>query len=169
MPYVRCPRCGATHYSVGRYTTRDSCPRCFEPLDPGERELLSLRRDLKPEADSAALARQALLETFSPRLTEDAIARTALVATELVTNSVKHGGNHDRAIELFAAARSELIRIEVTDGGHGFEPLVREVHPQRESGWGLFIVDQLADRWGVETGHSFRVWAELAMDPSTFL
>ena len=49
----------------------------------------------------------------------------------------------------------------MTDDGHGFEP--RHSAPNRDSasGWGLYLVDQLADRWGVTNTHGTSVWFEL--------
>jgi len=34
-------------------------------------------------------------------------------------------------------------------------------HPSRQSGWGLFLVDRMADRWGVDRSEGTRVWFEL--------
>jgi hypothetical protein len=31
----------------------------------------------------------------------------------------------------------------------------------KESGWGLYLVDRLADRWGIVTGDGTTVWFEL--------
>ncbi len=56
----------------------------------------------------------------------------------------------------------------MTDGGEGFDADADAPHPPGESGWGLLLVDQLAERWGVETGHSFRVWAELRAEGSAY-
>ena len=32
MPYVTCPHCGASCFSVARYSTQDACPVCGEEL-----------------------------------------------------------------------------------------------------------------------------------------
>jgi serine/threonine-protein kinase RsbW len=165
VPYVRCPRCGATQYFGLRTAGRNTCPRCFEPIDDGAREpRVSVSRRLEPKPEAAAASRQAVVEAFSGHLPEDLVARTVLVTTELVTNSVKHAGNDGHPIALFATAGSKLVRIEVTDGGEGFDADADAPGPPGESGWGLLLVDQLAERWGVETGHSCRVWAELRVE-----
>jgi anti-sigma regulatory factor (Ser/Thr protein kinase) len=167
VPYMRCPRCGATQYYGLRTAGRNTCPRCFEPVDEGTRESrMSVSRRLEPEPEAAMDSRQAVVEAFSGHLPEELVARTALVTTELVTNSVKHADSNGHPIALFATAQSELVRIEVTDGGEGFDADADAPRPPGESGWGLLLVDQLAERWGVETGHSFRVWAELRAEGS---
>jgi len=56
---------------------------------------------------------------------------------------------------------SALLRVDVVDHGHGFEPGAAG----RESlgGWGLTLVEGLADRWGVLHDGETRVWFEMAM------
>jgi hypothetical protein len=50
--------------------------------------------------------------------------------------------------------------VDVTDHGDGFAAPAAPT-PGRASGWGLFMVDRLADRWGVDTEGTTRVWFEL--------
>jgi len=82
-----------------------------------------------------------------------------LLVTELVTNSVKYGPPGTVRV----SARSEHprhVRVEVIDGGDGFEPEMRN-QPQTEAGaWGLYLVEEPTDRWGVYSD-STRVWFEL--------
>jgi anti-sigma regulatory factor (Ser/Thr protein kinase) len=51
----------------------------------------------------------------------------------------------------------------VTDSGPGFEPEQPRPtpHVDRPGGWGLCLVDRLADRWGVDSGNRTAVWFEL--------
>ncbi len=52
--------------------------------------------------------------------------------------------------------------MEVKGTGPGFRPsVVAEPAMPRESGWGLFILDRLADRWGVDGGGESSVWFEI--------
>jgi hypothetical protein len=55
----------------------------------------------------------------------------------------------------------QCLRIEVSDDGPGFiaEP-VSSKPDQVPGGWGLWLVDQLTDRWGVDCSNSTRVWLE---------
>ncbi|MFL5736281.1 MAG: ATP-binding protein [Actinomycetota bacterium] len=85
-----------------------------------------------------------------------------LLVSEVVTNSVRHAGLDEGArIGLHIETSPERVRVEVTDAGPGFVPRVPELRISQESGWGLYLVDELADRWGVDAGHRTRVWFEI--------
>jgi len=78
-----------------------------------------------------------------------------------VTNSVTHAGLAGSGqIGLTASAAERLVRVEVTDPGPGFDPTQRP-EPSDAGGWGLRLVDSMADRWGVDRAHGVRVWFEL--------
>jgi anti-sigma regulatory factor (Ser/Thr protein kinase) len=50
----------------------------------------------------------------------------------------------------------------VADEGPGFDPANTKPPDQQRPGWGLFLVERLADRWGVNhDGRSTKVWFEL--------
>jgi anti-sigma regulatory factor (Ser/Thr protein kinase) len=86
-----------------------------------------------------------------------------LVASEVVTNSVRHGcSRHDDCVEVKIEVEPERVRLEVADEGHGFEPVPTRGRPERPGGWGLYLVDSLADNWGVEDSATTRVWLELS-------
>lgn len=58
-------------------------------------------------------------------------------------------------------AEPDAVRVEVRDGGPGFQAIPLPAAPPPDvSGWGLFIVDRLATRWGTDPGGV--VWAEVA-------
>jgi hypothetical protein len=44
--------------------------------------------------------------------------------------------------------------------------LLRDPNDLTAGGWGLWLVDQLADRWGVGHSHSTRVWLEFNRHPA---
>jgi hypothetical protein len=51
----------------------------------------------------------------------------------------------------------------VTDAGPGFEQADQDSARQDRAGWGLFLVERLAHRWGVnQDGAGTKVWFELA-------
>ena len=50
------------------------------------------------------------------------------------------------------------VRIEVCDHGEGFTPAPRNGALDEPGGFGLYLVGQLADRWGVETDEGTTVW-----------
>jgi anti-sigma regulatory factor (Ser/Thr protein kinase) len=106
---------------------------------------------------------------LAPYLEPGVAENAELLVSELVTNSVRHAGLPSEAcIEFSVRASAEVLMIEVADGGHGFDhaltPRPRVVAGVAEaSGWGLFLVDRIADRWGaVQVDGETRVWFELS-------
>lgn len=120
----------------------------------------TLEQELPKSLDAPALARDAVRRLegqVPPELTENA----ALLISELVTNSVKYGG--DGRIQLEIEAAPDRLRAEIVDQGEGFEPLSRAKRKMKledEGGWGLHLVETLADDWGVHEG-STHVWFEI--------
>jgi two-component sensor histidine kinase len=88
----------------------------------------------------------------------DRLEDAVLLVSELVTNAVKYGPEHER-IELIVSAEGERTRFTVHDLGAGPLPEMREPDDS-PGGHGLRLVDALAERWGTERG-STRVWFEL--------
>jgi anti-sigma regulatory factor (Ser/Thr protein kinase) len=87
-----------------------------------------------------------------------------LLVSELVGNSVRHGGlGAEDRIGLRIRASGECLRVEVIDRGRRFEPRVPlSKSPGDGSGWGLYAVDQACERWGIiELPHDRQVWFEL--------
>ena len=93
--------------------------------------------------------------------------RARLLLTEVVTNSVIHGGSKDSSdwIGLDVELSPEALRVEVRDHGPGFRPAPALPSPMETGGRGLYLVDELADRWGVADGGR-RVWFELDRQPA---
>jgi anti-sigma regulatory factor (Ser/Thr protein kinase) len=118
---------------------------------------LSLRLRGGPEA--AAHARHAmsrLRADIDPPLMET----LRLLVTELVSNSVRHARSETVVLRI-VVGRSAVL-TEVTDEGPGFEPEETERPRTDDSGWGLFLVERLAHRWGVaHEDQTTRVWFEL--------
>ena len=125
----------------------------------GRERALSLRLPGGPHAP--AVARDAV-ETLPAGSLEAPVAHTArLLASELVTNSVRHGGSGvDDAIGLEVVLSPSTLRVEVSDSGPGFEPAPARPAPDDAGGRGLYLVDSLADRWGSADGGT-RVWFEV--------
>jgi anti-sigma regulatory factor (Ser/Thr protein kinase) len=91
-----------------------------------------------------------------------------VMVSELVTNSVLHGGaGQEDLIELSLAWSPERLRIEVLDRGPGFGASLAD--PDREGGWGLQLVERLSDRWGVTRTEATIVWFELSLDGASIL
>jgi anti-sigma regulatory factor (Ser/Thr protein kinase) len=118
---------------------------------------------LEPVADSIPRARDAL-ERLRPQLGDQRLEDLRLVVSELVTNSVRHANlDADDRIVLRVEARRDVIRVEIHDRGPGFEAVATPASMYQESGWGLYLISQIADRWGVSTDtDGTTVWLEIA-------
>ena len=113
--------------------------------------------DLERTPDSAAQARRALSDVadhLTPRRLEDA----RLLVSELVTNAVKYGSG---PVELHVETGDDLrSRFTISDAGGGDTPAVREAGGRLAGGYGLHLVDRIADDWGVKHA-SMHVWFDL--------
>jgi len=109
-------------------------------------------------ATAARLALDNLDAELDPVLAQD----LRLLVTEAVKNSVQHAkvGPED-SIGLKISVREDSVRIEVTDEGPGFEPDASRPDEDEVSGWGLFLIDQLSERWGVVHDKGTTVWFEV--------
>lgn len=123
----------------------------------------SLSQELPKGVEAPALARAAI-RAAAADLPREAVDDATLLVSELVTNGVKYGG--EGVIRLEIEVTGERLRAEIVDQGSGFEPRSRELRElalDDAGGWGLHLVDSLADDWGVREG-STHVWFELRVD-----
>jgi anti-sigma regulatory factor (Ser/Thr protein kinase) len=122
---------------------------------------VDLTLDLPPTPESAGAAREALAP-LGERLDGGQLDTVRLLVTELITNSVKHGEPGDEPVKVTVTLTDGAVRVEVSDAGPGFEPPPPRDQPlESPSGWGLYLVDRLAHRWGVDSGGGSAVWFEL--------
>jgi anti-sigma regulatory factor (Ser/Thr protein kinase) len=127
---------------------------------PSER-CLRLELERSPEAPSVA---RAAINGFSSDLELGAaeVATLTLLVSEVVTNAVVHPDAEESTNITLTARRSKgTVRIEVTDQGSGFTPTARDP-AQLAGGYGLFLLERQATRWGVEQRRGTSVWFELA-------
>jgi anti-sigma regulatory factor (Ser/Thr protein kinase) len=117
------------------------------------------RLAVTPEA--AAEARHAL-DDLGPRIADHRLRDVRLLVSELVTNAVRHANLADGDVILLVLVVGDgSLRVEVHDPGGGFVPTAPAPDPARPSGWGLYLVAELADRWGVDSDETTLVWFEL--------
>lgn len=89
---------------------------------------------------------------------------TALVVSELVTNSVRANAS---AFGLALEGHRDRLRIEVTDDAPG-RPTQGDPEAHDERGRGLIIVSAVAAEWSVLSNpQSKTVWAELVVDEAS--
>lgn len=114
-----------------------------------------------PAPSSLPLARAAVTP-LADELDADVYDDLRLLVTELVSNCVRHAGlTGSEQIQLRVVVKADVLRVEVRDAGFGFEPRVVQPRPHQIGGWGLYIVDRLADRWGSRPeGRGTTVWLE---------
>jgi anti-sigma regulatory factor (Ser/Thr protein kinase) len=166
MPYLQCPGCRLSLYSAaGHALAADECPVCDTPLDGARRRFPSnvrgwtISREFPSTPGSVGNARHAF-DGVGAELGDPVHMTVVLLVSELVTNSVRHSRVANGMIELLASITPDLVRVEVSDDGEGFD-LPPAVHHDHESGRGLQLVQELADRWGRPTGLRTSVWFEI--------
>ncbi|MDT0441242.1 MULTISPECIES: ATP-binding protein [unclassified Streptomyces] len=114
-------------------------------LDPSAGEIR-----LPSRARSARVARRLTQRQLQQRwllpaeLTDDAV----LLVSELVGNAVQHAGAAEFGLRI--RRRRGWIRVEVRDPSRALPCHLPVREMDVVSGRGLFLVDTLADRWGVD-------------------
>lgn len=123
-----------------------------------------------PATPIAPALTRASLRTFEPVVGPQRLNELLLLATEVVSNAVRHAGTDAAAdVEVLVDARPRCVRVAVRDPGPGFEPGAQPTpRPSPEpdaSGWGLYLVERVAERWGVDPQPDGTVvWFELELD-----
>jgi len=122
----------------------------------------SIDFELEPGPGSPAEAREAL-SPLSGSLATQVYMDLRLLVSELVTNCVRHARlSAGDPIRLRVERSERMLRVEVTDPGPGFDPEMDEPTPGQAGGWGLFLTERLADRWGVDRADGLTtVWMEM--------
>jgi anti-sigma regulatory factor (Ser/Thr protein kinase) len=120
-----------------------------------------LRVELPRTAQAPFLARRALAE-LEGEIDPSVLPDVRLLVSELISNSVKYGG--DGPVRLEVTSSPERVRAEIIDQGAGFVPVARNDDLDKVGGWGLHLVEHLTDDWGTYEG-STHVWFEI--DPRT--
>ena len=122
---------------------------------------MRVERRLSAAPEAAAEARRAL-DDLGGELPGGRMRDVRLLVSELVTNAVRHADlAGEDVIELVIELADHRLRVEVHDPGGGFVPSAPSPDPARPSGWGLYLVAELADRWGVDSEEETLVWFEL--------
>jgi anti-sigma regulatory factor (Ser/Thr protein kinase) len=103
-------------------------------------------------------ARRAI-EEYTASLDPAIVPDAKLLVSELITNSVKYGGDGEVRLQM-RSDHARHLRVEVVDQGSGFVPVARDRPATDVGGWGLHLVETLSKRWGVHEG-STHVWFEI--------
>jgi anti-sigma regulatory factor (Ser/Thr protein kinase) len=118
--------------------------------------------ELPGTPEASWVARRALVARNGalPRAVRDDVL---LLLTELVNNAVRHAdAAPDRLVRVELRQRRGAVRVAVCDEGPGFAPEATCSRPDETGGWGLVLVDRIADRWAVtRTATGTCVWFEI--------
>jgi anti-sigma regulatory factor (Ser/Thr protein kinase) len=114
--------------------------------------------EIPRNAKAPFLARRALAD-LDGHVDPEILPDIRLLVSELITNSVKYGG--DGPVRLEISATEDRVRAEIIDQGVGFTPVERNDDLDKVGGWGLHLVEQLTSEWGTYEG-STHVWFEIA-------
>jgi anti-sigma regulatory factor (Ser/Thr protein kinase) len=128
--------------------------------------VLSVAQVYPPQAEAVRDARWLCVDYLQQVLLGDdyAIESTLddarLVVSELVTNAIR---TETSEVRLEVDAAPDHVRIAVTDADPAV-PVVAVATPSADHGRGLWIVDQIARRWGTTTlAAGKQVWAEIPL------
>jgi anti-sigma regulatory factor (Ser/Thr protein kinase) len=116
-----------------------------------------------PASAEAPGEARGLLKVMSPSgLSQSQLYSACLLTTELVTNAVLHAGLDDGGgIDLDVVVSEDRMRIEVTDTGVGFNSSQARARQKQGFGHGFKLVNEIADRWGIQSTDSLCIWFEL--------
>jgi anti-sigma regulatory factor (Ser/Thr protein kinase) len=121
-----------------------------------------IRFTLPAKAVAPSIAR-GTLDPLRSRLPDDSYFTVQLLVTELITNSLRHAQFRDHeAIDIEVDVDENRTRVCVCDPGGDSLPRLVEQDLESTGGRGLFLVDAMADHWGVRTNNRTCVWFELA-------
>jgi anti-sigma regulatory factor (Ser/Thr protein kinase) len=113
---------------------------------------------------AAGHARRVLAERLSAAIPASVLDDLQLLVTEIVTNSVRHGGvGEDGEIDLRVEVADGRVRVEMRDTGIQADPHLRTPDLGGGGGFGLLLVSRMSERWGVDHEPNVVMWFELAL------
>ena len=112
-------------------------------MDPRIRAIYKI----EPQPGAPAQARRIIAEELSARVPAPVLDDIKLMVSELVTNGIMHGAVHTDVPVVLDLCVNGDIRCRVLDHGAGF---AQRSEQDRVGGWGLRLVEQLSDCWGLE-------------------
>lgn len=113
---------------------------------------------LPATAEAPGHARQLMTCFLAGRLPRVTSEHAQLLVSELATNAVRYASADSLRLRL--ALEAGCLHVDVIDCGPGFDPPTKPV-PRPDGGFGLYLLEQTADRWGVVRNGACRVWFEL--------
>ncbi|MEU9288248.1 SpoIIE family protein phosphatase [Streptomyces sp. NPDC048275] len=112
--------------------------------------------DLPSDPAVVSRSRAAVIGQLAAWGLDELAFTTELIASELVTNAIRHATG---PVQL-RLLRDRALICEVSDGS-STSPRLRRARNEDEGGRGLFLVAQLTERWGTRyTPHGKIIWTE---------
>jgi len=135
--------------------------RSARPLESVVVAALAVRMSVPRTATASRDARHRLDEWMPPRCGPSATETALLLTSELVTNVVVHTDTVD--VEVRAHCDGTRLRVCVDDAAvTPPRPFRSSSEPRSGSGRGLWLVEQMAARWGCQAlPDGKRVWFEV--------
>jgi anti-sigma regulatory factor (Ser/Thr protein kinase) len=103
-------------------------------------------RELPVSREAPTLAREFLRNATCVEHHSEVLEDAVLLVSELVTNSVLHGGP---PVVVAVDCTGDELQVRVRDGSP-YRPAPREAGDEDESGRGLALVAEMSDDWGVD-------------------
>lgn len=128
------------------------------PLSPILLTATERRFKFRGMPQAVGAARRAL-RRWEGHFEPDMFYDLSLCVSELVTNTVHQGEPAQEEIELVVRRGTQLARAEVRTPRP--DVAVSPSPVATPASWGMFIIDRVADRWGVERGEGTAVWCEI--------
>jgi anti-sigma regulatory factor (Ser/Thr protein kinase) len=119
------------------------------------------RYELDRDVSAPSTARDVVRDVVAQLGTRAADAR--IIASELVANSVRHSDAPvGRPIALEVEFDADFVKIQVSDAGSGYQrDAVQQRTAGHDGGFGLLLVSELSDAWGVSGEGGTCAWALL--------
>src|SRR4051812_35699607 len=139
-------------------------PRGHWPTEGMDVVLLHETRALAAEASTVPDARHFVVDALRAcQCDEGCVGIVALLTTELATNAVVHART---AYSVTIGLTARVVRIDVTDESRT-RPVLKRSMTHDVGGNGLFFLDVMADKWGIEERPDGKsVWFELGRTPA---
>lgn len=120
-----------------------------------------LEQTFAPAPESVRAARHRARDLAEGVLSSEQCYRFELLISELLANAVKYGSDSEH-VRLRVTPKDGYFCVQVTDSGEGLMERPGAMGTDEHGGLGLFLVEQLARRWGMtREGGQTRVWFEL--------
>ena len=121
-----------------------------------------MEKTLRAEAGSVRQARNLVMaRLIDAGCTIETIEKARLVTSELATNAVRHASGDRYTVDV--DVDHGVLRVEILDDDPSGSVEPGRPRPEAEGGRGLWLVDVLAQRWGVRPTPSGKaVWFQMA-------